>query len=140
MMTRCCDIVWPLILFKGADSAKDAVQHWFKLELAEQCELFIGSWFKYVELRFAFHAFFSLVLSGPTDVPFVLCCRYVYLVIFYIFQTSTLWSYGAVFSETAAAIVSPAFVRISWFAHNDCRYCPQTLTPFTITTRQAWVT
>ncbi len=34
--------------------------------------------------------------------------RYVYLVVFYMFQLSTLWSYAAVFSQTAASIVSPA--------------------------------
>lgn len=36
--------------------------------------------------------------------------RYIYLFIFYIFQTSTLWSYAAVFSQTGASIVSPALV------------------------------
>ena len=44
------------------------------------CEIFVAPWFKYV-----------------------------YLVIFYIFQTSTLWSYAAVFSQTGASIISPAF-------------------------------
>ena len=38
--------------------------------------------------------------------------RYVYLVVFYIFQTSTLWSYGAVFSQTAASIFSPLLVSL----------------------------
>jgi hypothetical protein len=61
-------------------SAVEAVDHWYKIELSELCEIFVGNWFKFV-----------------------------YLAVFFIFQTSTLWSYSSVFSLTAASIMSPAF-------------------------------
>ena len=35
---------------EGADSALDAVDHWYKLEMSELCEIFVGGWFKYVLL------------------------------------------------------------------------------------------
>ena len=35
-------------------SAENAVNFWFKLELSELCEIFVGNWFKYVARRGGF--------------------------------------------------------------------------------------
>ena len=45
-----------------------------------------------------------------TDV--LVWCRFVYLVIYFIFQETSLWSMSAVFSQMAASIVSPLLVRL----------------------------
>lgn len=38
------------------------------------------------------------------------CCRYVYLIVYFVFQETSLWSMSAVFSTMGAAIIAPLIV------------------------------